>query len=588
MTVVASCRRLDHQPEDGRPRWAVTLDDGRALAWDRFTTGPIVMPDAQVDDACRRLLDVGLAGLPALAAAEVRSYVEDPDDPRPAILLHSATRTTKGFEGDLTDLAEGREPYDVAAYLEARVVSVARPGDLAVGRTMPWREAVNVHGVDHVDVGDLDHYYLSQALVAAALRHAEAPDPALDRLIAFLRANPESVVRLYALDTDLQLFLTWLRRAAGLDALNVDANSPEVAGRWNQKNHLHPDVATAATARPQAEPTARPEGDAGPATAAAVLRAESDGSDLERALGPGITVLPGYRVARSAAGGPDGFARDAVAAAARLRDRYGIPACCLKPSEAGDGARIVAPLATDDTAALAEAARRAFVHGDDYLVEAFVDYRRFAVAGREFIHAPSGHIAGGHVQPGLTAQLMNGRAWEGNAYIDEHTCESIGITPDEYARMRHDLQAVRDAFTSPAAAAAGCRGGLVTGGIDFAVGTVGGAFGDTPLVAATDFNLSSHGAVYLRAFLAQAWASPEVDDGYVATWVFRPALDATLSAVRHALAGVGGEGLRTAVASVPGRWGMIGASAPDTATAIERVRACVDALGAQGLARVAS
>ena len=440
MTVVASCRRLDHQPEDGRPRWAVTLDDGRALAWDRFTTGPIVMPDTQVDDACRRLLGVDVSGLGALASVEVRSYVEDPDDPRPAILLHSATRTTKGFEGDLTDLAEGREPYDVAAYLEARVVSVARPGDLAVGRTMPWREAVNVYGVDHVDVGDLDHYYLSQALVAAALRHAEAPEPALERLIAFLRANPEAVVRLYALDTDLQLFLTWLRRAAGIDALNVDANSPEVAGRWNQKNHLHPDVATAAAT------AVAPD-----ATAAAVLRAESAGSDLEATLAPGITVLPGYRVTRHAAAGPDAFARNAVAAAERLRDRYGIPACCLKPSEAGDGARIVAPLATDDTAALAEAARRAFAHGDDYLVEAFVDYRRFAVAGRAFIHAPSGHIAGGHVQPGLTAQLMNGRAWEGNAYIDEHTCESIGITGDEYARMRHDLQAIRDAFTSPAA-----------------------------------------------------------------------------------------------------------------------------------------
>lgn len=584
MTVVASCRRLDHQPEDGRPRWAVTLDDGRALAWDRFTTGPVVMADAQVDDACRRLLGVDLAGLPALAAAEVRSYVEDPDDPRPAVLLHSATRTTKGFEGDLTDLAEGREPYDVAAYLEARVVSIARPGDLAVGRTMPWREAVNVYGVDHVDIGDLDHYYLSQALVAAALRHAEAPDPALDRLIAFLRANPEAVVRLYALDTDLQLFLTWLRRAAGLDALNVDANSPEVAGRWNQKNHLHPDLATA---RARVDPAAHRSDGAGPATAAAVLRAESGGSDLERTLGPGITVLPGYRVTRRAAGGPDAFARDAVAAAEGLRDRYGVPACCLKPSEAGDGARIVAPLATDDTAELAEAARRAFAHGDDYLVEAFVEYRRFAAAGRAFIHAPSGHIAGGHVQPGLTAQLMNGRAWEGNAYIDEHTCESIGITGGEYATMRRDLQAVRDAFTSPAAAAAGCRGGLVTGGVDFAIGTVGGAFGDTPLVAATDFNLSSHGAVYLRAFLAHTWASPDTADGYVATWVFRPALDATLSAVRRALAALGGEGLRTAVASVPGRWGMIGASAPDTATAIERVRGCVDALEAQGLAGVA-
>ena len=40
----------------------------------------------------------------------------------------------------------------------------------------------------------------------------------------------------------------------------------------------------------------------------------------------------------------------------------------------------------------------------------------------------------------------------------------------------------------------------MTGGLDFAVGRVGGRFGDRVLVGVTDFNLSSHGAEYMRAF----------------------------------------------------------------------------------------
>jgi hypothetical protein len=541
----------------------VVTGDGRVLPWRGFSTGPRVLTPAEVEEHCRLLLGHGTDRVAARAAAELPPSRDG--GPVPAVVMHSATRTTRGFEGDLADVAAGRNPYDVPGYLEARAVSLGGPGDLAVGRIAPWREAVAHHGVPALDIAERELYYLSDALLTVAAR----ADGTLDPLVAWVRARPDAVVRLYALDLETQVFLLWLRERAGLGVLRVDANGPVVSDRWNRKDHIHPSVADALAIDPA--------GATGPDD---LLAREQRASAAHRLLGLTVPVLPGYLVPRDP--DPAAFAAGVLAAARLLAERHGLERGCLKPCEAGDGARIVTGLGLLDEEALREAALAAHRHGDAYLLEAHVDFTTHEIAGRAFIVTPSGHISGGRACEGLTLQLMNGHAWEGNATLRAADLAAAGVPAGHHATMTGAVRAVLDAFSGPLAAAQGCDGSLVTGGIDFAVGRIGGKFGDRIVCGAIDFNLSSHGAVYMRRFEEELSAAGT--PAHVATRVYRPAPGAGLdTTARHAARLAGPDRAVRVVASVPGRWGMVGLSGTSTADAVTAVEALVAGLAEAGL-----
>jgi hypothetical protein len=102
------------------------------------------------------------------------------------------------------------------------------------------------------------------------------------------------------------------------------------------------------------------------------------------------------------------------------------------------------------------------------------------------------------------------------------------------------------------------RLGLLHCGIDFAVGTVGGVFGDTVMAAVQDINPKVTGALFLREFMAR---HPAIGTG-AATRVLSP--DATESAerIRELVSEFSTAGQPCEeVAVVPGRWAMIATSA---------------------------
>ena len=555
-------------------RWKVISPGHPPVGWEGFATGPVVLSADELDQVSRALLGIPADQVAAVAAAEIVPFSAAPGERPPAVLLHSATASLKGFEGDLTDLREGRTPWDVPGYLEARQVALAEPGDLAVGRTAAWLEAVTARGVEHLVLPDLDHYYLTQALLVAAVTQDPDGSAVLEALVAWLRAHPDAVLRMYALDREAQVLLVWLRRRAGLERLRTDANSPAVADRWNAKAHLHPAVDDAAALE-------LPED----ASAPMVLAAEQRLSGGFRRLGLQPPVLPGYTVPRPGRSEAQ-FVADALRAAGLLVARHGIGRICLKPSEAGDGARIVPGLDAADTDRLEQELRLAHRHGDDYLLEAHVEFAQFEAAGRRFALSPSGHVRGGHVAPGITVQLMDGSSWVGNAYVDEASCGSVGLSGPLYRALREALLHIRDAFHGEAARAEGVDGGLVTGGIDFAVGRVGGRYGQAVLGGAIDFNLSSNGGEYLRAFLDTV--SP-LGHRYAATRVYRPAPDtglvATDALVQQLVQQLVPAGqVAATVAAVPRSWGMVAVTGPDTLGAIELVEALVAGLAGRGLA----
>lgn len=81
----------------------------------------------------------------------------------------------------------------------------------------------------------VDYYYISHALLVLAEQHLSSSSQEIDQIVAFIQANPNAVIRLYALEKEMQIFLIWLKRLAGIDHLLMDANSPEVARDWNKK-----------------------------------------------------------------------------------------------------------------------------------------------------------------------------------------------------------------------------------------------------------------------------------------------------------------------------------------------------------------
>lgn len=521
--------------------WSVSRDGGAPFAWQGSYTGPLALDRAALDAAAWRLLGIGLDDVPAVAERVLRPHVGE--RPPRALILHSATPGMHSLEADLADAESGRTPDDVATYAEARAVSLARPGDVVVGRTAPWLLAAELAGVEHVTIPDVEHYYLSHAIIAVALA-TDGRAPQLARLAALLRAHPQTLVRLYSLDREMQVVLLMLARLAGLDELRTDANPPAVADRWNAKAPLYPTVDDALALGPVAGDPRE------------LLAAEGALSPLERRLGLPTPRLPGYALDATALDA-GAFAQQLAQAARLLRERYGLRLGCLKPSEAGAGARIVRAIELDDAARLREVAARAWPSREAYVLEAHVAYLRTRVGDAELLLTPSGHVRDGRVAEGLTLQITSGTSWQGNVYLDESTSDTLGLAGEHYRAIAGAIAELHGAF-------AGRGLGLVTAGFDFAVGRVGGAFGDDVLLALQDPNISSHGAEYLRHYLdgVRANGGPR----YAATRVVRPAPGQSLDVLRA----FEDDGFAV-MSAIPGRWGMIAAAAASPPAAAREV-----------------
>ncbi|MFD7668387.1 hypothetical protein [Streptomyces sp. NPDC059788] len=556
-------------PSAGASAKAVT-PDGRTVPWEGFCTGPAVLSREELAEISRRLLGLGLSEVPAAAAGELEPYGALRGEV-PAVVIGAATSLKSCFEADVAHVVQGTSPDDFAAYNEARAVYLAAPGDLVVGRTGPWRQAVAEADVEAVEVPGLEFYYLTHALLTQATAYATSgPSAGLRRVVSRLREAPHTVVRLFALDLEAQLLLVWLRRTAGLDRLRVDANGPEIGRRWNHKTTLYPTVA---------EAEGMPDGDPG-ADPGELLAAESRLTPFHREFGIALPRVPGYSISRSGASPAEVAAR--VAGAARLlRERYGLPQGCFKPATGLTGSRIRTGVPLDDDQALEALARQAMETEEDYVLEAHTDYLRHAVDGYEFILAPSTHVVAGRLADGATLQITRGSVWEGSVYIDEESCRNLGVTAEQFRFVREGMRSLLDAFEGNG------RGlGFVKGGVDFAIARIGGRFGNRPVVGMQDLNLSSNGAEYVRAFLREA---REVRGAgvHAATKVVRPTAGTDLPRLKAAVAEAGAGDHSRAITSVPSRWGLVAVASREPQEAAEAVLALEERLYAQGLVRTA-
>lgn len=534
---------------DGPPgAWEIDRPDGSRMRWEGFYTGPVELSRDDLAHAARQILNLSLDEVAVAAASYLRPSTHD-DGTGPCIVLHSATPVLKSLQGDLAEVAAGRIPDDVAAYVETRAVSLARPGDLVVGRTYTWQVAAQMSGVEAVVIPGIDYFYLSQAIIKLILETG-GQAPQLKRLARALAQRPDTVVRLYSLDTEVQIVLLYLRREAGIPHLYTDANSPQVAGYWNTKAPIHPLVTEAVRVSP---------GDA-----VATLAEETELAPMRQRLGVSYQRLPGYAIDTATETVAE-LADRLLLAARLLGERYGITLGCVKPSEGGGGARITSGVKLTDQDALRGWAERLWPTRELFVVEAHVLYQRLPIGGRAVSLAPSAHVRYGKVAEGITVQLTNGPQWQGNVYLDERACADVGVAVDLHNRMRQTVEDLRRAFAAHGET-------LITGGIDFAVGQVGGDFADQPFVALQDPNLSSHGAEYLRRFLDQMCVT--AGPSYAATKVFRPTFTGSLPALRGLdYGGFSPENRYQVISAIPGRWGMLAVAAASPHRAVEEVLA---------------
>ncbi len=546
--------------------WRVCLEDGRRIPWQGLQTGPLTLASSEIDSICQTLLGCGVDQLEELSDRVLRPATGDKSH-RPALILHSTTPDLRTFEGDLNALIHGQAGGDFTTYKEARSVYLARPGDVVVGRTRAWKAAVEAMGAEAIELEDGDHYYLSHALLRLACSPRRSPGCAIDRLISCVRKAPR-VIRLYAFELEMQVFLLWLARAAGLEELALEANRPSLSAAWNRKEVLHPTVeeATALAGSVAGESPER------------CLELESERSALAQQLGIEMPAIPGYTIERK--GRPvEDFVQQVLSAAQLLQRRYGLSTGCLKASESGDGARITTGIDLLDHSALSLLGGQAYSHGDDYVLEAHVSYCQASVAGQALPTALSAHIRGGRVAPGATIQFMQGTSWKGNVLLDENSLDLFEVPATHYRRLRRFVEDFRDAFEQRLP-------GLVLAGIDFAIGRVGGAFGETVLLGVQDLNVSFTGAECLRAFLDKARSIKNGSGGhqYGVTRIYRPSSEADHEALLRVTRTFDrGPVYADTVASIPGRWAMVGITGADPKDAIGNLNLLQSALVAADL-----
>src|SRR5215471_2225247 len=474
----------------------------------------------------------------------------------------------KCFEADLADIGKGRRPDCPAAYIEARAPYLAQQGDLICGRTAPWRDAIMRIGGRPVDVPGLEFYYLTHALLVLASRYGQDEVPAIKQLIQYARTVRHPHFRVYVLDDEMSILLLWIKRISGASNLTVEANGVEITNRWNQKISLHPLISEATGLAVSVSDSPH-----------STLRLETELTPLARELGFTLSRLPGYSIP---AGSPDAFRQDLHAAARLLQERYGITRGCLKAARAGTGARILTNIPLTDVAHLDGVADNASRTSEDYVLEAQVDYLSASAGQTSLILAPSVHVVDGLLAEEATLQFLLGPVWHGNLYVDRNSCASLGLPVEQYDQIRKEMREFIDAMQERGSAAA-----LTKGGVDFAVGRVGGAFGADVLVGMQDLNLSSHGAEYLRAFLRRLADAPQKGGGprlSAATLVVRPNYRADMAALQDAILQETVAPWRMdVVACVPGRWGMIAAAAPSPGEAADDIFQIEDNLVVRGL-----
>ncbi len=550
----------------------VALHDGSVITWKNLSVGALILSDQYLASACQELLGISIENLESLSRKHLipTSCISAAQLSNTTLVAHSASNTLKFFEKDAIDTQKGNRVDDVAAYIEARSIFLVEKGDISIGRLKDWEVACDEHEVTPLNIGHREYYYLSHALIEMALNYQEGgASSILTWLIDYLKENPNTPVKLYALEHEIQIFLLWLANQARVPQLYVDCNGLDVANNWNKKTPLHPTVIKAKSLQIEEEGS-------DPYNA---LLLETELTKLRSDLGVQIPKIPGYIITKDDIGQAS-LEEQLLIAANLLKTRYGIDKGCLKPTDAGTGVRTVTHLDLDDISSLTGTFLS--LHGiahEDFILEAHVQYSESNIEGHVLPSSPSAHIRLNGVAEGISLQIMDGTCWEGNLYLDASTCEEFGISQSQYDQMHQIMEHFQQAFSVKAQEDTAL--GLVVAGVDFAIGKLGGKFGNALVLGVQDLNLRFHGAEFMRILQERV----DRKNRHVVTLVIRPTSVGSLPNIKKRAREIGSElgDLCEALVAIPQRWGMIATSSDTPHNSIRSLNTLVSRLKCEGL-----
>ncbi len=487
---------------------------------------------------------------------------------RKTLIISSASSASASQEAERGILEARGHIIDIPGAIEGRDTRSALSGDVALIST----KAGLIMAKDKGDVEIInlaDEAVLSQA-DGRLLQGSDVYYKA-DNLLLLILTNPgsnilsqisdqltnHSLVYPYNLDEETQIALLWLAKKSGVDRLDVNANSPEVAVELTRKGYKYPNIEGALTIPYYSNPYL-------------MQKAEWCLSPMAREIQHHPDYIPGYMINRSESLAE--MYQKSLAACMFLASRYGLSTGWVKPDRGTDGGnqgpveigidhlvsdRITSYIESGDIESalnlykaelpnLSQIRQRIediWRKGGSWVIEAKTHYFTiklpFNGEDRVFMTIPSVHLIKGEPRYTISLQLVDGVAWGGNLICSRqtwnHLVERIDRS-DERVRNRPELvddlkqsyELMTESMRSYVKAintSEKYQNGQVRGGADLAICTLGGKFGhDKVMVAVQDYNARANGCETAYALYDQAQEMYE-DKGEAVTRNITPKVD---------------------------------------------------------------
>lgn len=438
---------------------------------------------------------------------------------RKSLIISSASSASASQETECAILKTRGHVIDISGAIEGRDTRSAQNGDISLISTNAGlmmaksREDVNIINLadevvlDQTGSSDLkgsDIYYKADGLLLLILTNPNSP--VLTRLIVELNDSP--LVYPYNLDEETQIALLWLSKMAGIDYLNVNANSPEVGIELTRKGYRYPTIEDALTLPEYDDPYQ-------------MQMEEWKLSQSAHEIYYHPDCVPGYVINRSET--YEEFYEKVCKSLNLLTTRYNLETAWIKPDRGTDGGNqgpISTNLGEND---IAIKTQEMWNQGGNWVIEAKTDYFRIKLPldgiEKTLTTTPSVHVIKGEPRYTISLQLVDGVAWGGNLICSQNTwqllVDKVDMTdpriinnPDLISQLKNAYNSMPQAmhkYVDAINRSGKYKGGQVRGGADLAIATLGGKFGhDKIVIAIQDYNARANGCETAYALYDQA------------------------------------------------------------------------------------
>ena len=481
----------------------------------------------------KTLLEINLSELNHISRESLIPYKSNGED-RQTLVVSSASSASGSRKAEL-----GLDhPIDIPAAIEGRDTLTAKGKDVALIHTTSGlvmsqggkgaETIINLAQEEILELQGSDIYYKADALLLLILTNPESQ--VLRRLVETIKENP--VIYPYNLDEETQIALLWLKNKAQVDKLDVSANSPETGIELTRKGFWYPTIDEALKVDYYPDPYE-------------MQKQEWQLSQSAKEINYHPDSVPGYVVKRGEK--EDLFKENVLKSLMLHATRYEFEDVWVKPDRGTDGgnqgaiyidsldqntirtitqmiqnnqaeealALFLSSLSQENKTSIDRNIEAMWETKSDWVIQAYTHY----FTG-EFGHTnPSIHVINGEVQETVSHQIMDGKMWGGNAILsyqdwaslintlnkdDPRISNESNILPSlylSYHTMIDDLKGYLRAVNNSER----YKNGLVRGGVDIALCTLGGKFNHEQLVIAfQDSNIRANGCETARALYKKA------------------------------------------------------------------------------------